>query len=261
GTVASVQAVTADPGNQVSLISAFGNIHLKPPDKGIDYRGAPAPSEFQSYYPASFSATACGGVATTGLCSQLAGQAPLPPSQTWPTPHPEWFSTTTCPAPCKGGNIFVENPITFWPSPTGTISFKAYNTIQGLPLTVTDRDTTNYVPLFVGFGGSLGGHWELVDLRTMQYNQTLLFVANYNPKVAGVSSLDTLPGQTGGTIPKYYMPPNAPPMPFKFTDLPTVQRTQNTITVNLLPSDPQSFLGKELSTIRLNGLVTRVASP
>ena len=215
----SSRLITADPSNSVTLISSAGDIHLNPaiPKYGS---GSPSTALVQSFYPASFSVSAsCTSAPTTA---------------------------------CQGGNIFIESSLTFWPSATGSISFAAYNQIQGVPQISVKPDITDYFPLFVGYGGIFGGKWELVDRRTYIQDPTLTFFANYNPTIKGAISLNDPSGL------QYVQPPTAPPMPFTVTNLPTIQTRTNSISVNLIPADPQSLLGQD-ATLMTNSRVNTPA--
>lgn len=218
--------ITADPTNSVTLISRAGDIHLNP---AIPNYSGTTPTFVQSYYPASFSASACA----------------LAPAQS-----------------CQGGNILVESSLTFWSSAAGSISFSAYNQIQGVPTTSVKPDNTNYFPLFVGYGGIFGGKWELVDQRTLNQDPTLTFFNNYN-KGPGF-----IPGENPVLGVKWSQPLLAPPMPFTAKDFPTVTTRTNTISVNLIPADPQSLLGQDATTVKLGqvntpapGLLSSTVSP
>src|SRR4029077_20353812 len=48
---------------------------------------------------------------------------------------------------------------------------------------------------------------------------------------------------------KWNQPLLAPPMPFTAKDFPTLTTRTNTIAVKLLPSDPQSLLGKDVLSV------------
>ena len=208
GGLSQNRLITADPTNSVTLTSRAGDIHFNPlvPDYGF---GAPSKTDVQAYYPASFTATAQD-------CSS--GQ-------------------------CQGGNIFIESNLTFWPSATGSISFTAYNQIQGIPRISVQPDVTNYFPLFVGYGGVFGGQWQLVNQRTATLDPTLAFFSKYNQG-------DTfVPMSYPDLGISWSQPRQAPPMPFTAKDFPTVTTRTNSINVSLLPADPQSLLGQRAATV------------
>lgn len=219
--------ITADPSNSVTVTSLTGNIHFKPvvPDYGI---GSPQRVAVQSYYPASFTASACGQAPTTA---------------------------------CQGGNIFIESNLTFWPSAIGGLSFSAYNQILGVPVLGVAPDTTNYFPLFVGYGGIFGGKWQLVNQQMINQDPTLAFFEQYN---RGPNFTPMENPQFGI---RWNQPLLAPPMPFTAKDFPTVTTRTNTIAVKLLPSDPQSLLGKDalsvdsLVNIPASGTLSSTVSP
>jgi len=208
GGLSAQRLITADPTSSVILTSTAGDIHLKPlVPVGF---GAPSKTDVQAFYPASFTATA---------------------------------NCSSSPSGCQGGNIFIESNVTFWPSATGSISFTAYNQIQGVPTLSVLPDVTNYYPLFVGYGGIFGGQWQLVNTRAATLDPTLQFFANYNkgPNFIPMSNPDL------GI--SWSQPRQAPPMPFTAKDFPTVRTRGNSIVVELLPADPQSLLGTSAANV------------
>ena len=61
------------------------------------------------------------------------------------------------------GNIFVENNLSFWGSPTGTVTFQAGKNIQGTAFGSPTALSSQFQWIFVGRFGQ-GGTWVLVDL-------------------------------------------------------------------------------------------------
>ena len=70
------------------------------------------------------------------------------------------------------GNIFVENNLSFWGSPTGTVTFQAGKNIQGTAFGSPTLLTDQFKYIFVGTVGQ-GGAWVLVDLAEATKNPLL----------------------------------------------------------------------------------------
>ena len=70
------------------------------------------------------------------------------------------------------GNIFVENNLSFWGSPTGTVIFQAGKNIQGTALGSPPLLTDQFKYIFVGTVGQ-GGAWVLVDIAEALKNPFL----------------------------------------------------------------------------------------
>jgi filamentous hemagglutinin family protein len=93
-------------------------------------------------------------------------------------------------ARAENGTIQIRSNLKFLPSPTGSVNFFAKQDIQGIPK-VGRGDDPNFIWLFVGYGGVLGGQWVAVDKRTLQQRQDLWpFLLNRQgsptlPKIAG----------------------------------------------------------------------------
>jgi filamentous hemagglutinin family protein len=70
------------------------------------------------------------------------------------------------------GNIFVENNLSFWGSPTGTVTFQAGKNIQGTAFGSPPLLTDRFKYIFVGTVGQ-GGAWVLVDVAEAAKNPLL----------------------------------------------------------------------------------------
>ena len=70
------------------------------------------------------------------------------------------------------GNIFVENNLSFWGSPTGTVTFQAGKNIQGTAFGSPPLLTDQFKYIFVGTVGQ-GGAWVLVDIAEAMKNPFL----------------------------------------------------------------------------------------
>jgi filamentous hemagglutinin family protein len=70
------------------------------------------------------------------------------------------------------GNIYVENALSFWGSPTGTLKLRAGINIQGTALATPLLLTSEFRYIFVGTVGK-GGTWVLVNLADAAKNPNL----------------------------------------------------------------------------------------
>ncbi len=70
------------------------------------------------------------------------------------------------------GNIFVENNLSFWGSPTGTVTFQAGKNIQGTAFGSPPLLTDQFKYIFVGTVGQ-GGAWVLVNIADAVKNPFL----------------------------------------------------------------------------------------
>jgi|CXWL01.1.fsa_nt_gi filamentous hemagglutinin family protein len=97
------------------------------------------------------------------------------------------------------GNIFVENNLSFWGSPTGTIAFQAGKNIQGTAFGSPPLLSSQYQWIFIGKFGQ-GGAWVLVDLAQAAKSPVL------SPFLNTANGLKTPPAIPGQAAPP---PPNA----------------------------------------------------
>ena len=88
----------------------------------------------------------------------------------------ELLGTNVYPASFKAhvpkGNIFVEGNLSFWGSPTGTVTFQAGKNIQGTAFGSPPLLTDRFKYIFVGTVGQ-GGTWVLVDIAEAVKNPLL----------------------------------------------------------------------------------------
>ncbi len=93
-------------------------------------------------------------------------------------------------ARAENGTIQIRSNLKFLPSPTGSVQFFAHQDIQGVPKTRLGDDS-NFIWLFVGYGGVTGGQWVAVDQRTIPQRQDLW------PFLANTQGSATLPKEAG----------------------------------------------------------------
>jgi hypothetical protein len=96
-------------------------------------------------------------------------------------------------ARADNGTIQIRSNLKFLPSPTGAVQFFARNDIQGVSKTRREDDQNNFTWVWIGRQGVAGGHWELVDIRTVQQRPDLLpywieYLAGRVPTEATVTS-------------------------------------------------------------------------
>lgn len=129
-------------------------------------------------------------------------------------------------ARAEKGSIQIRSNLTFLPSPTGSVKFFAKQDIQGVPKFGRQLDS-NFIWLYVGYGGLAGGQWVAVDQRTIPQRPDLWpFLANK-------------PGSE--TLPPRPLSDQAPPSEFPayaFRD-----GEGNPPTVKLLQVDPAALAG------------------
>ncbi len=141
--------------------------------------------------------------------------------------YPASFTATA-----KTGSIFVgEESISFWPSPTGAITFSAGKDIIGLQKTNTLPDP-KWDYIFIGFKNVPGGRWELVNLDAALKDSAL---------APFVSTSNLSPGEAINGIAK-----------------PDFRQSGHTITtltsapsITLLQADPQLFNNQPVGNPRL----------
>ena len=97
------------------------------------------------------------------------------------------------------GNIFVEGNLSFWGSPTGTVTFQAGKNIQGTAFGSPPLLNSQYQWIFIGKFGQ-GGAWVLVDLAQAEKSPVL------SPFLNTANGLKTPPAIQGQAAPP---PPNA----------------------------------------------------
>ena len=151
--------------------------------------------------------------------------------------YPATFS-----ARAEQGSIIVragEQPLAFWPSPTGRITFYAKNEIrgEGIPQTVPDL---NSVLFFTGTPGDPAAKWVRMD-RT---------AALADPNLAKWYGLygDASPDGLGGGK----TPVGAPPVPQALVERPTAIIKGNSSVVKLYPGDLTNLYGQSVDQSSLN---------
>ena len=135
-------------------------------------------------------------------------------------------------ARAENGTIQIRSNLRFLPSPTGSVQFFARQDIQGVPKRGLGDDP-NFIWLFVGYGGNLGGQWLAVDSRTIPQRPDLW------PFLANTQGSSTLPKEAGD-----------PPAIFPNYAKTVVER--NPPTVKLLEVSPNDLVG--------NSTLSQVAS-
>lgn len=70
-------------------------------------------------------------------------------------------------ARAEQGTIQIRSNLTFLPSATGSVRFFAKNNIEGVPKVQIVDDPTHFDWIWIGRQGVPGGHWDVVDLRTL----------------------------------------------------------------------------------------------
>ena len=126
-------------------------------------------------------------------------------------------------ARAEQGTVFIERSLTFWPSLAGAIEVIAGNHIAGQVSTRQERDFSNYVPVFVGYGGLLPGEWRVVALSELARDPELAFWAGRKPPAYALEDM-----------------PSIVKHPERF---PLVTVTEAVPTVSLIPADPHKLAG------------------
>jgi len=126
-------------------------------------------------------------------------------------------------ARAEKGTIQIRSNLKFLPSPTGSVNFIAHQDIQGVPKTGRGDDP-NFIWLFVGYGGVLGGQWVAVDQRTIQNRPDLWPFLSHTP---GSKTLPRGAGDPPTILPEYAK----------------VDVDLNPPTVKLLEVDPGNLVG------------------
>lgn len=124
------------------------------------------------------------------------------------------------------GTVQIRSNLKFLPSPTGSVKFYAKQDIQGVPKTGRG-DNPNFIWLYVGFGGLLGGQWVAVDQRTIPQRPDLW------PFINNIPGSKTLPPRPGSQT--------DPPIQFPEYARMDVDRTPP--TVKLLEVNPNDLVG------------------
>ncbi len=127
------------------------------------------------------------------------------------------------------GTIEVRSDLKFLPSPTGAVKFFARQDIQGVPKLRRSDDNTNFIWLFIGYGGASGGQWVAVDRRTIPQRRDLW------PFLSNTPDSQTLPRGINGP-------------PTNFPEYARVDVESGSPTIKLLEVDPSDFVGKDLSS-------------
>ncbi|TKB73774.1 MAG: filamentous hemagglutinin N-terminal domain-containing protein [Nitrospira sp.] len=98
------------------------------------------------------------------------------------------------------GNIFVENNLSFWGSPTGTVAFQAGKNIQGTAFGTPPLLDSQYQWIYVGTFGK-GGTWVLVDLAQAAKSPVLSSFLNTADKAVGRKTPPSVPGREAAPLP------------------------------------------------------------
>lgn len=120
------------------------------------------------------------------------------------------------------GTIQIRSPLTFLPSPTGSVKFFAEHDIQGVPKT-NQQNNPDFEWLYIGLPGVPGGHWQAVNRTTIaQHPELLPYWANRNSLPANIRN--TRPGDD------------------TFPDFAKINADTSPPTVRLLEVDPSSLV-------------------
>ncbi|MGC4097959.1 MAG: filamentous hemagglutinin N-terminal domain-containing protein [Nitrospira sp.] len=120
------------------------------------------------------------------------------------------------------GTIQIRSPLTFLPSPTGSVKFFAKQDIQGVPK-INRQNNPDFEWLYIGFPGVPGGHWQAVNRTTIaQHPELLPYWAKRNSLPANIR--------------------NTRPADDAFPDFAKINADTSPPTVRLLEVDPSSLV-------------------
>ncbi len=160
-------------------------------------------------------------------------------------------------ARAENGTVQIRSSLVFLPSPTGSVKFFAKNNIEGVPKTITTSDTLNFDWIWIGTPGVAGGHWDVVDLRTINQRPDLWPYLKYLEKT-GKPPLEARNTQKPDLAPGFQFPDFNPP---KWPLNTKIEQATGEPQVRLLEVDPSSLVGntdyRQMSTFADPSTVSR----